>query len=528
MSRIDVNNLTFAYEGNPTPVFSGVTFQLDTEWKCGLIGRNGRGKTTFLRLLSGALPDGGAVRTSVLFDTFPYYPPDQTRPALDIARSLIAPYDAWEADMNRLATHGGEEELLRFGELQESMIRLEGYRINELIEAETGRLGFPPRALGTPFDTLSGGERTKLLITALFLKSRLLTERFLLIDEPTNHLDVRGRELLQAYLASQKGFLLVSHDRELLDGVSDHIVSVNKQSIDVQQGNYSSWKANHDLQEAAEYKKNEQLKGEITRLNEVAKRTAEWSDKIESTKIGSHSADRGFIGAQSARVMKKSKNAERRALSSIEEKEALLTDIDVNSPLKLTPLAYPKPRLIELMDVTIDYGGGPLFAPLTASIMRSERVALTGGNGTGKSSLLKMILGADVPHTGSVVSGSNIIISYVSQETSHAKGTPREWALSHGLDMTLFMTILRKFGFSREQLEYPIENASEGQRKKILLASSLCERAHLYIWDEPLNYVDLMSREQIEDLILRCTPTMIFVEHDRRFLHNVVTRTIGL
>ncbi|MDR1569696.1 MAG: ATP-binding cassette domain-containing protein [Oscillospiraceae bacterium] len=525
-----------------------------------------------MRLLCGELPldegGGSAIRKSAAVDMFPFdpfrrglcprhpktkrgcapHPPDTTIDARTVARACVAPFDEWEREMDLLARDGSDNALLKYGELQESMIRLDGYRINEWIDIETGKLGMPPRALDLPYNKLSGGERTKLLIASLFLKGRLYAqgevsfcsgtsgakipsiskERFLLIDEPTNHLDSRGREKLQTYLSQQSGFLLVSHDRALLDGVCDHIVSINKKSIEVQQGNYAAWKQNHDLQEAAEYKRNERLKGEIGRLNDSMHRIADWSNKVEASKIGEHSADRGFIGAQSARMMKRSKNAERRAQSSIEEKKTLLTDVDVASPLILRPLTYSKPRLIELNNLSVDYGHGALFNPITLDVMRGERIALTGGNGCGKTSVLRLLCGNDIPHMGTVRLGSNLTISYVSQETTHTRGTPLAWAATVGVERTLFMTILRKFGFSREQLEMPVEFASEGQRKKILLATSLCEQAHLYVWDEPLNFIDVASREQIENLILKYQPTMLFVEHDRRFQENVSTRVISL
>jgi lincosamide and streptogramin A transport system ATP-binding/permease protein len=385
-----------------------------------------------------------------------------------------------------------------------------------------------PETLEQKYDTLSGGERTKLHIAALFLRKKLLYDMFLLIDEPTNHLDADGIDSLTNYLKRQKGFLLVTHDRNLVDAVCDHIVSINKETIDVIQGNYSAWREMRERGELEQTRRNERLAKDITRLNEAAKRNADWSEKLESTKIGSHSADRGAIGAQAARMMKRSKTIERRIYGEIEEKEELLTDIDVNSQLTITPLAHPKNRMIEMIGATIDYGNGSLFSPITDGIYQKERIALTGENGTGKSSLLKLIIGQEIPHTGSIIIASNTIISYVPQETAGIRGTPKEYGQSAGVDLTRYMTILRKFGFPREQLFKPLEQSSEGQKKKALLAASLASSAHLYIWDEPLNYIDILSREQIEDVILSYEPTMIFVDHDRRFAENIMTREIRL
>jgi lincosamide and streptogramin A transport system ATP-binding/permease protein len=489
--------MSFAYPGNPDDVFTDVSMEIDTDWKCALIGRNGRGKTTLLNILNGSLEYTGRIVSSVEFDVFPPSCVPNGVNALEVALNCVA-YD--DTDVN----------------------------VEALLRAECGKLGMKLETLEQTYDTLSGGERTKLHIAALFLRKKLLYDMFLLIDEPTNHLDADGIESLINYLSRQKGFLLVTHDRNLIDSVCGHIVSINKETIDVIQGNYSAWREMRERDELEQTRKNERLTKDIARLNEAAKRNAEWSDKIEASKIGTHSFDRGFVGKNAKLMMQKSKAIETRIQGQIEEKEGLLQDIDVNSPLLITPLAHPKNRLIEMIDATVNYGKGDLFRPITEGIYRKERIALTGENGTGKSSLLKLIIGEDIPHTGNIIIASNMIISYVPQETAGIHGTPKEYGQNAGVDLTRYMTILRKFGFPREQLFKPLEQSSEGQKKKALLAMSLASSAHLYIWDEPLNYIDILSREQIEDVILLCEPTMIFVDHDRRFAETVSTREIRL
>jgi lincosamide and streptogramin A transport system ATP-binding/permease protein len=160
------------------------------------------------------------------------------------------------------------------------------------------------------------------------------------------------------------------------------------------------------------------------------------------------------------------------------------------------------------------------------ALHRGERLALSGGNGCGKSSLLKLICGEGIPHGGMAALGSRAIISYVPQDTSFLVGDLDEYVNQHGLDGTLFRAVLRQLDFSRVQFEKDMRDYSAGQKKKVLLARSMCQEAHLYIWDEPLNYVDVLSRMQIEDLILAYEPTMLFVEHDRAFCGKVATGTV--
>ncbi|SEN27655.1 ABC transporter [Paenibacillus sophorae] len=165
---------------------------------------------------------------------------------------------------------------------------------------------------------------------------------------------------------------------------------------------------------------------------------------------------------------------------------------------------------------------------ISFTIEQGERIALSGKNGSGKSSLLKLICGEDLSYTGTFRKGSQLKISYVSQDTSHLQGNLTDYASAHGIDESLFKSILRKLDFSRVQFEKDISAFSGGQKKKVLIAKSLCEKVHLHIWDEPLNFIDIISRMQIEELLLDHSPTILFVEHDREFCTNIATKVIEL
>lgn len=488
MPQISIRNLTFAYEGSYDNVFEDVSVSVDTDWRLGFVGRNGRGKTTLLRLLMGEFPHSGQINAPVKFSYFPFPLPEEDCLTVDALELLLPgePEWKWRRELNLL-------------EVDEDVY----YR---------------------PFTTLSHGERTKVRLAALFLRE----DRFLLIDEPTNHLDTRARAAVSRYLSGKRGFILVSHDRRFLDGCVDHILAINKTGLTVTKGTYSDWMRNKEQQDAFEREENEKLQAEIKRLTGAARRTAGWSDQVEATKIGQGVYDRGAVGHKAAKMMKRAKAIEGRRQAAVEEKEKLLKDIEYASALKIRPLIHHAKTLVEAKHLCISYGGAPVFDDLSFQLQAGERLALTGRNGCGKSSIIKLIAGGDVPHTGELRLASGLVLSCVPQDTSFLKGDLSDYARAAGIEESLFKTILRKLDFRRVHFEKDMESLSAGQRKKVLIARSLSERAHLYVWDEPLNYVDLLSRIQIEALIREFAPTMLLVEHDAAFLDTVATGTLAL
>ena len=488
MSLIQITDLTFAYEGSFDNIFEHVNLQLDSTWRLGLTGRNGRGKTTLLRLLMGELEYQGKISATVDFAYFPYDVKDIHLTAGEVACSLCPEVQTWE--------------ILR----------------------ELSLLDVAEEVLDRPFSTLSGGQRTKILLAALFLGEN----RFLLIDEPTNHLDLEGREAMTRYLRKKQGYILVSHDRAFLDGCVDHILSINKADIEVQKGNFTTWWENKQRQDTFELEQNEKLKKEVKRLEQTAREKSSWSDRTEREKWGGGCADRGYVGHKAAKMMKRSKVIERRAQAAMEEKAALLKNLDVASELKLWPLKHHADTLVTLGGVTAHYGEVRGCLDVDLTVRQGERIALRGKNGCGKTTVLKLIYGKEISFTGTLKKASGIKISYVSQDTSDLRGDLSEYARRYGIDESLFKTILRKFGFLRDQFTKNMENFSGGQKKKVLIARSLCEKAHLYIWDEPLNYIDVLSRMQIEELLLEYQPTLLFVEHDKLFCDKIATKTVML
>ncbi|MCL2662301.1 MAG: ATP-binding cassette domain-containing protein [Oscillospiraceae bacterium] len=518
MSLINISNLTFSYDGSYDDIFTDVSFQIDTDWKLGFCGRNGRGKTTFLNLLMGRFEYRGTITASVMFEYFPFVVEDKSLNTSEIIAEVAPDALGWQ------------------------------------VLKEISKLSIDESTLYRPFSTLSNGEQTKVLLAGLFLREN----SFLLIDEPTNHLDMQARETVSHYLQGKSGFILVSHDRAFLDDCVDHILSINKTNIEIQSGNFSSWCYNKQLQDGFEMAENEKLRKDIKRLEAAARQSSKWADKVESTKMGKGAAkarkkghtsidSMAYNAEKSRRMQQRRKNLERRQQSAIEEKSGLLKNVEAVENLKIYTLKYHSQGLVFLDNVAVAYGGREIFQNLSFSLDQGDRLALMGGNGSGKSSVLKMIYGMaegekiksdslvcvypgvdKIPHTGQVRVGSGIIVSYVPQDTSFLAGGLSEFAENRQIDESLFKAILRKLDFSRVQFEKDMEDFSAGQKKKVLIAASLCMQAHMYIWDEPLNYIDVLSRMQIEELIVSFKPTMLFVEHDRAFCENVATKVVEL
>ena len=492
MSLISINNLTFGYEGSYKNIFENATFNIDTDWKLGLIGRNGKGKTTFLNLLQGKYEYKGIISKSVDVDYFPFEVKDKEKLAIEIVNDIAPNIQDWE------------------------------------IIKELNLLNTDAEILYRKFDLLSGGEQVKVLLISLFLKGN----NFLLIDEPTNHLDIETRNNLINYLERKKGFIVVSHDRNFLDKIVDHIISINNTNIEIQKGNFSSWKANKDKQDNFEMVQNEKLSKDINKLEVASQNAAKWSNEVERSKYKTNNSektiDRGYLGHKSAKMMKKSKVMEQRIQKAIDEKTNLLKNIDRNDTLKIIPLTSNKTPLISVNKLQIKYNNESIFKPISFEVNNGDRIAIIGKNGVGKSSVLKLILGQNIQYDGEINIANNIKTSYVSQSTEYLKGSLKDFVYNNEIDESIFKAMLVKMGLSQSDFDTNIQDMSEGQKKKVLIAKSISEQANIYIWDEPLNYIDILTREQIEDAILKYKPTLIFVEHDETFIEKVATKIIKL
>ena len=497
MSKIEIKQLTFGYDNQTTLLFDHATLNFDTIWKLGLIGRNGRGKTTLLTILQNKLAFQGQIKHQQEFLYFPQKVTEKERLTYYVLVD-IADFELWE------------------------------------IERELNLMETDVEILWRPFDTLSGGEKTKVLLALLFIDD----QHFPLIDEPTNHLDVVGRKQVANYLKKKnQGFIVVSHDRGFIDEVVDHVLAIEKSQLELYQGNYSVYEEQKRLKDAFEIGQNEKIKKEVSRLKKTAAEKAEWARSREGDKtkksVGfidteNRRVNRGAIGADAARTMKRSKAIVNRMETQIDEKEKLLKDIEYIDPLTINVTKTHHKRLLEVEDLQLGYDE-MLFAPVRFSIEQNQCVALTGPNGIGKSSIIQYLLGDFTGRAvGEVKQPQQLTISYVRQNYEDNKGTLSEFAEKNQVDYQAFLNNLRKLGMEREVFHNKIEQMSMGQRKKVELAKSLSQDAELYIWDEPLNYLDVFNQEQLEQLILENKPPMLIVDHDQTFLKKIASQVVLL
>lgn len=482
---IALKHVTFAYDHQT--LFDDVSLTFDTNWHLALVGRNGRGKTTLLRLLMGELPYAGRIESEVPFHYFPQTIADKSQLTQFILEGL---YDAemWQ------------------------------------IKRELNLLAVPEDVLWRPYDTLSGGEQTKVLLAGLFLNAGY----FPLIDEPTNHLDATSRAQIATYLKQQKsGYIVVSHDRQFLDEISDHVLAIERHHIELLTGNFATYEQEKQNRDAHEWAQNARLKSEIGRLKQTARDKAEWSRDRERDKLGDPRKkgsgavpDKGFIGARAARQMKKAKTLQHRMQDEISTKEKLLKNIEKVDDLDMSYVPTHRQVLLDEASLTVSFDGQALFEPIRLQQKAGQITAITGANGSGKTQLLKQV--------AALAEKRNLRISYVRQVYDDYRGDLKTFCHKYQLVESVFFNQLRKLGLPRDVLHQKIEHMSMGQQKKIELAKSLSQAAELFIWDEPLNYLDVFNQTQLENLLLAVHPAMIVVEHDSRFVAQVADQIISL
>ena len=500
MSNIRISNLSFRYDDSSENIFNNLNLNLDSTWKLGLVGRNGRGKTTFLNLLRGKLHGLGDIQTRL---NFSYYPIKIADPANITLYELQkqANFEEWELDR------------------------------------ELNLMNVNPDLLWQPFNTLSGGEQTKVLLALSFTNK----DSFALIDEPTNHLDEDSRQEISNYLGKhEKGYIVVSHDRDFLNQVTDHILAIENTEIHLYQGNFATYEDTKQKRDEFNRERNQKLKGEINELHQQKEQFYHWAQKVEARKnIGrkyQHVLNRrtrlnkGAIGHAAAKMMKKSINARDRMDHKIQAKQGLMTNIEDIPELSMNFKANYHSTLLEIQHLDLQIDGKSLFKGLNLGVKNHGVVSREGRNGSGKSTFLKMLLdkAPTVKYQGKYELADGLSISYLPQDFTEYKGTLHNFAYEHKISYEELLNNLKKMGFPRASFATPIEEMSMGQQKRVALAKSLVEPADLYLWDEPANYLDVFNQDQLIELLKKIKPAMLLIEHDEYFIEQVADQRVRL
>ena len=457
MGSIKISNVSFKYEDSSNNIFNNLNLDLDSSWKLGLVGRNGRGKTTFLNLLQGKLVGRGEIQTKLNFSYSPIRIKDSTNITLYELQDQVM-FEQWK------------------------------------LERELNLMHVDSNLIWQPFNTLSGGEQTKILLALSFIDQN----SFPLIDEPTNHLDEESRQEICKYLTKHhKGYIVVSHDRNFLNQVTDHVLAIENTEIHLYQGNYATYEQIKEARDEFNREKNEKIAGEIKNLHNQKEQFYHWAQKIEARKnLGQKTqyilnrrarVNKAAIGHAAAKMMKKSITRRNRMDKKIEEKEGLMVNIE-DIP-KLT------------MNFQSNYHSAFLkFLLNKVSANSNGRCELTNG----------------------------LRISYLPQDLTIYQGSLKNFALHQKLSYEDLLNILKKMGFPHTNFNVPIEEMSMGQQKRIALAKSLLEPADLYLWDEPANYLDVFNQDQLINLLQEVKPAMLLIDHDQYFIEQVADERIKL
>ena len=529
MSLLQASALAFRHDSQTDWLFRNVSFELSPGDRVALVGPNGSGKTSLLRILTGELEpvSGTLVRRSGL--RVAYVRQEVTAPAGELLEDFVLEGDPDLGSLRREwkslepALHD-EATALRYADLLTAYAAAGGY----LLEAEAERvldgLGFDARERALSMGQLSSGQRSRAELARLLLSPADL----LLIDEPTNHLDVEAREWLERYLAGiDAAYLLISHDRVFLGRTASRTFELRGGTLSTFEGSYEFYREQRALAERQaweRYEAQQRREAAWTRASEQRMQTAR---KVARTPVGvRHSKD--FYQAKAARVQRTARIIRERSLSG---PRAVKPYVEATIPV----LDFADVRRSGDTEHTLDAlskscAGKPLFDGLSVSIGRGERWAVVGPNGSGKTTLLRILLGLERPDAGSVTLGHGVQIGYFSQEGDHMDPSlsPLALCLAANPDESWVRTILACLKVGADQVRQPIGSMSGGERAKVALAALLVSGANLLLLDEPTNHLDLEAREALEGTLAQYPGAIVFVSHDRWFVEELAEEVIDL
>ena len=510
MIDISVSNLVKEFEvGNK--ILNGLTFQVDTGERVGLLGPNGCGKTTLLKILTGELSqDEGEVAIAPgkrmgLISQIPVYPAGYT--VEDVLDTAFAPLHEMEEEMDRLTGemgNGGDQALMaRYDKLSASFEAGGGYERETNKNKVCSGLSISAAMRQQLFDQLSGGEKTRVNLGRLILENTDI----LLLDEPTNHLDLRATQWLEEYLEKFKGTVLtVSHDRYFLDSVVDRIIEIKDGKAEFYSGNYSFYAVEKERRYEEQLRQYEKEQAKIDQLQKAADQLRIWAysgnDKI-------------FKRAQSME-----KRIERMRTTDRPRRERKME-------VRFGERQFKGDEVLSIKGLSKSFGDKKLFENLSLEVEGGERIGLIGDNGTGKSTLVKIILGEEQPDSGKLRLGPTVKAGYLPQHVhfDHPERSVLDTML-YDLDCTAqsARNRLAAFKFKGEDVFKPVSALSGGEQSRLRLCMLMDEKINLLILDEPTNHLDIQSREWIEEAVEDYSGNLLFVSHDRYFIDRFATR----
>ena len=529
MSILTVSNVAKSFAADL--LFSEVTFSLEPGQKMGLIGRNGGGKTTLLKIILGQeTPDSSIVgpmntivparaalergrRMGYLRQEAPVHPENTIGEEIEVAMGVIRGIqqritDAEHAMSDARGDAALEQAMAEYTVAHDEFEAHGGYGVEAERDSVLLRLGFGPESLDKLVGSCSGGEQTRLALAKLVLTRPDL----LILDEPTNHLDIAATEWLEGFLKDYVGaVLLVSHDRYFLDGVTDSIAELENQRLTVYKGNYSHFRRQKEERLLRQQEMYDQQQGEIGRLQNLIKRN-----------MGADANASNIRHKTQGRIERMDKVEAVRA-----DTRAVRAKIDSSGAGRIGR------EVVRLSDISMSYGDRTLFSHLNAVVERDDRVGLVGPNGAGKTTLVRILLGQETASSGELVYGNNVRRAYFSQHATDDLDVERTVVESLMDEAPTYTetearNYLARFLFTGDDVHKKVAMLSGGEKNKLALARMLLEPCNLLILDEPTNHLDIESCETLTEMLSNYSGTLLLVSHDRYLLNAVTTKTLGL
>lgn len=509
---INIENLSFSYGINE--IFNQLSLSIQEKEMIGLVGRNGSGKSTFLRLLAGQLtPDSGVISKKSNL-TIGYlaqeadFSADTTLDALFL--SVFEPLIKLEERLRELEhqigeTDGAEQEkvMKTYGELQDRFAEQKGYEYPSRIRGIAKGLGFTDEDMAKPFGVLSGGEKTR----AALGRNLLQEPELLLLDEPTNYLDIDSLQWLEQFLKAYDGaFVIISHDRYFLDKVCGRILEVSRHSLDSYNGNYTTYvEKKEKLLMDLDHQYAQQMR-EIKRQQEMIARFRRYNSVHSSKRAASRE----------------------KALAKMEVVEKVQTESDAHFNFK--PRIQSGKDVLTVRDVSKSFDGQPLFENISFDIHRGDKVGIIGANGIGKTTLFRIIQDKVSRDSGVIEYGHKVHVGYYDQENNDLKQFYDENLLEALWDVDIHFTegelrsILAAFLFTGDDVFKAVNALSGGEKARLLLARLMLSQSNFLLMDEPTNHIDMRTKEILENALIAYQGTLLFISHDRYFLNRVATK----
>lgn len=519
MIVLSCNNLNKSF-GIDT-ILENISFTVNEGDKVGIIGVNGTGKTTLFKVLSGIYGyDSGDIYLGKgveigYLEQNTNFQSEKTiyEEVLEVFSDLMD-MENYIRDLEiKISEEGSnpnskilEKLMNEYSQKLELFSELNGYGYKSEVKGILKGLGFSDSDMETPINILSGGEKTRVLLSKLLLKNPSL----LLLDEPTNHLDSDAIEWLEVFLKQYKGtVIIISHDRYFLDQVVNRVFEIHNKRLKTYNGNYSKFIELSKVEKELEVKKYEDQQKEI-------KKQEESIDRLKAYGREKH-------------------------LKRARSKEKMLDKVDVldkpdvfrkKASIQFSPSVSSGNDVLQVEDLSMGYGERILFKDINFNIYRGEKVALIGANGIGKSTLFKIIMNEIIPLTGTAKLGANVHVDYFHQEqkTLNLDNTIIDeiWNDHPSLNQTTLRNMLGSFLFEDEEVFKKISTLSGGERARVAILKLILSNSNFLLLDEPTNHLDIDSKEVLEEALLNYTGTLFTISHDRYFLNTVVDKILVL